>query len=201
MASRVDICNQALAAVGANRIESIDEDSVAARECALAFDGVVADLLERHEWGFASARVTLAVVPNARPDEWLYAYARPANAASLRRVIWPGRRCAAALGALRFIADGTTIYTNVEGALIDYVRSDVQPGEMTALFARAVAYELAVRIAMPLRKDRGIVGDMVRFSERARAEAMADDANRNPRIAPAYVSEVELAREGWFGPW
>ncbi len=69
MASVVSICNEALAEISADAIESLDERSVSAVECSRAFDNVLSDVLARHDWEFNRTRVAGPPPPNGRtPD-------------------------------------------------------------------------------------------------------------------------------------
>lgn len=210
--AQIDTCNEALAEIGADTIASLDEQSVAAAECRRAYLPALADLLEIHDWGFAIRRQTLAMKVNDRLGEWAYAYAKPANVASLRRILpaysttgaitypawgWWSYRFWDALGPIPYVEDASTIYTGIDLAVLEYVSSVATEDQMPALFRRALVYELASRIAMPIRKDRQLKGDMIAMAERARNVAMADDMNRYPRQEQEYVSEAALARGGW----
>lgn len=65
MASSVDICNRALQKLGAARINGLNDPSVNARACLLAYDTCRQDLLREHPWNFAIKRFQLAA--NATP--------------------------------------------------------------------------------------------------------------------------------------
>lgn len=58
--SKVDICNRALQKLGAKRISAIDEASVPARACNLAYDIVRRSELRKNVWGFSIKRAQLA---------------------------------------------------------------------------------------------------------------------------------------------
>lgn len=211
MASQIDLCNEALSEIGADTIASLDEPSVAAKECRRFFASVVADMLELHDWGFNVARVVLAAIPNDRPTEWLAAYAKPADCASLLRVLpyqegsteplyaaWPLWAQAQTGWQGTFIEDSGVIYTGLSPAVLEYTRSTVTVDQMPALFRRAVVYELASRLAIPVKKDRQLKGDTVQLAAAARADAMADDMNRYPRRQREYPDPVSIVREGGF---
>jgi hypothetical protein len=206
MPSAVSICNEALADIAADPIASMDEESVAATECRRSFDNVVSDLLERSDWGFKVRRISGSALTNDRVSEWNYAYSKPALASRVLRVlpasddscpewgvystpIWD------MYGTIPFYEVGGTIYTNVEDAVIEYSVATVDVSVFPSLFRRAVAVELAARIAYPIKKDRQLRGDMIQLSEIATARAIADDQNRNPRRQD-FVSQAELARNG-----
>lgn len=208
----IDTCNEALAEVGADTIASMEEQSPAAAACRRVYAPALADLLELHEWSFAIRRQTLAMKVNDRIGEWAFAYAKPSNVASMLRILpaysttgaitypawgWWSYRFWDALGPIPYVEDASTIYTSIDLAVLEYVSSVATEDQMSALFRRALVYEIASRIAMPIRKDRQIKGDMIAMAERARNVAMADDMNRYPRQQQEYVSETALVRGGW----
>ena len=195
MASSISICNMALAEIGADAIASLEEESVSARECARAFDACLGELLDMAEWGFAQRRVALAGVVNDRPAEWRHAYALPADLGNAMRLApAPGRLPDAA--PLSFLIAGGKLYCDVAPALLDYGRRSVSPAELPALPVRALVLEIAARIAFPVKKDGRLKEGLIRQAEVARARAIADDENRNPRRTPHYASPVDAARLG-----
>ncbi|ODP39257.1 hypothetical protein [Sphingomonas turrisvirgatae] len=210
MASVVSICNDALASIGADAIASIEERSVSAVECKRAYDGVVDDILSRHEWGFLTRRVTGAPVVTDRSSEWTYGYAKPDGATRVLRVLpkpeasypefgmfdlpmWD------AYGPIPFVEQGGTIYANVPNAIVEYRASTAPVSDFPPLLRYAVSMELAARVAMPIKKDRAIKGDAIQMAELSLKRAIAEDENRYPRRVQQYVSEAELARRGAFG--
>lgn len=208
MASTVSICNEALAEIAANPIASIDEASVSATECKRVFDNVVSDLLERADWGFKVRRIMGSPITNERPADWNFAYSKPSAAAKVLRVLLPNETSYPewgawttpiwdAYGPIPFVEVNGTVFTNVEDAIIEYAASDIEVSAFPPLFRRAIAMEVAARVAMPIKKDRAIKGDMVQQAEIAFARAVADDRNRYPNRQQDYLSEVELARAGY----
>lgn len=208
----IDICNEALAEIGADSIASINEASVSAKECARWYNTTLADLLELHDWGFAIRRLSLTLVPNDRAGEWAYAYAKPPTVASLIRIL-PGisdgdnggyPACGLLRGgrwddlpAIPYVEDAGTIYANIRFAVLEYSSSAIDDALIPALFRRAFVYELASRLAMPIRKDRQVKGDLIKLALNARAIAMADDMNRYPRRDPVTLDDVSMARIGY----
>jgi hypothetical protein len=194
MPDRLSIANAALAEISAAPIQSFDEVSLEARECTRAYDACLAELMEAHDWSFASRRVALAELANDRPAEWGHAYAVPADLARALRVL-PSR-------ATHLPADGTApfeiaagrLYCGLADALLDYAVERIGEDRMTAGFARALASLLAVRISAPIRKDRTMKGDLIKQAELDRQRAIADDLNRQPRTDPPYLPEGIAAR-------
>lgn len=208
---KLGICNLACAEIAAGSIASLDESSVSAAECNRQFDPCLTELLEWSDWWFAKTRATLAEIANDRLDEWTYAYALPTDCATplmLREYDATATQRQYALAGpynfpsqagipLRFLVDGHVLYANVGPAVLEYSRNNVLPGDLPALVARALALEIASRIAYPIKKDMKLTDTMVRKAEVAKSRAIADNENQSPRIETDYVTEAEFARMGY----
>lgn len=91
MASEVQICNIALSHLGDTAtVASISppEGSAQAEHCARFYPIARDTLLEMHGWGFATRRITLALL-TATMNQWKYVYAMPANVINVISVIPP----------------------------------------------------------------------------------------------------------------
>jgi hypothetical protein len=226
---KIAICNEALADVPADAIADFSEDSQEAEWCARRYSPALAYLLELHNWKFPVHREALAEVTNDRDAEWAYAYAVPINVAAELRVL-PSYTSAAAsvpllagqvlaptmafyhpaqIHSYSYLLAGSTLYTNVQEAILEYIRDDPSEAVFPALFTRALSLELASRLVMPLKKDRVRQGDLIKMAELARDRAIADSRNRDPSESHygIFMNESELAREGvgigyaGFGWW
>jgi hypothetical protein len=219
-AARIDICNQAIAELPAKPIQSIDENSLEARECRRFYPQVIREMLEGpHDWSFQNRRTVLAqLATNGRDREWAYAYAVPADMGTPIRVLpdfdslglgipvpLPGdpymETWATQLGSIEmpYIIENGTLYTNAATATLEYGVNDIEEVVIGPLVERAIVAELASRLAVPVKKDRKLKGELIQEAEVAWARAMADDLNRQPQSYPEYVSEVMLARSGAAG--
>lgn len=216
-ASKVSIWNEALDAIRESTVASIDEDSNQARKARAAYESVLAEMLEAHEWGFAGRRASLAAVTNTRDGEWAYAYAMPQGVGTPRRVIpnlsgtggvgSPVALCGMdytrvpglALGGASYIIEGSTIYTWIPDAILEYGVDDVAPAEMPALFRRALALAMAERLAITLRDSRELKKELQGEASVAMQRAMADDMNRQPNREP--VDDVAAVRGGAALGW
>lgn len=216
--SLLDIYNMALGECPAGTIASVNEKSQSAYEVNRVGPQVIGEMVEEFAYDFAITRSSLAVVANDRGGEWAYAYAVPANLASPLRIlpniatpggtipILAGQTLAPVVGEafgdpfrVRYEIADEVIYTNVPEALLEYVRADVDVGKFRRLFVRACALEIAQRIVMPLLKSRERQRELAQAAEIVKQRAMADNLNRKPTSNYGYVSEMELARDGWIG--
>jgi len=210
MATLIDLCNRALAAVAKGQIASLGEGSLEARECNRFAQPL---LNEMADWSdlipLGRKRVALALTVNDRAGEWNYRYAAPADMAqpiAIRQV--EPVASALPLGGpynfpmqdavpLIFIHEEGAIYTNVPGATLIYTRSQVDATELPPLLQKAFADELAARIATPLTKDVKVAQTLANVAWQSRTAALVDEENKSDRRQIRYTSEAEFARMGY----
>ena len=65
MASKTEICNRALAAIGQDEILTLDDSSKAARCCRIFYDPVRRRLQRKHSWVFALCTPTAPTIAAA----------------------------------------------------------------------------------------------------------------------------------------
>ncbi|MEO8375789.1 MAG: hypothetical protein ABI471_11225 [Sphingomonas bacterium] len=200
MAASITICNLALGELRASAIADIAEDSIEAQNCARYYPQCLKLLLERHDWSFATRIASLAELSvNPRASEWLHAYALPVDCATPKRLVPPLEgvvACWPVEWRQAFIVEAGLLYTQIPGALLEYSSDDVPEAVMPALFADALAYALAARLAVPIRDSREMKGQLLQQAELAAMRAMADDENREPRRDLPFSDEVMAARSG-----
>ena len=216
MASRIEICNQAIALIKAKAIQSLSENSLEARECNRFYPQILSEMLEGvHDWSVANRRVVLAETTNAREYEWVYAYAVPADMGSPIRVLpdfesfgigvpvpLPGEPYAeiwsTALSSFEadYVIENGILYTNVQTATLEYLVNDIDASALPPLVAKAIAYDLASRIAVPVKGDSKLELKRQQEADLFWQRAMADDQNRQPRRSGNYLSEAMAARAG-----
>jgi hypothetical protein len=204
----IAVCNLALAEIRAPVIVSLDDGSPEADACAQHYDDCLSTLLECHQWSFAKKRVSLALLAtNDRSGEWAYAYAAPADMAAMGVVVyatptppvgvyfpWPYDWPRPPFYLTDFIFDGTTIYTNLQNAVLEYSSNNVEESLWPAMFRRAVALDLASRLAITILDDRAKKGDFLQQHEAAKRRAMADDLNRYPKRDAPAIDDVAMVR-------
>lgn len=201
------VCNIALAEIRASSIVSIDDGSPEADACAQHYDDCFDTLIECHEWNFVKKRAVLALKTNDRPTEWVYAYYPPNDLGVMGRVTyafsyplsglyysWPFDYPRPPTYFVDFVYDGSTIYSNLENATLEYSANAADESLWPAMFRRALALDLASRLAITLRDDRQMKGDLLQQYEAAKRRAMADDTNRYPRRDDRVIDDVARVR-------
>lgn len=172
----VDICNLALGRVGVDKtIGALTEQSKEARLCKRFYELARDEVLERVPWPFAVRAKALAPQPVAElVPGWGYAYAEPADAASILEVVPAGEignvvgyyanDCCGPWNALRqsryafrraLSDDGAVpvILSGVEDAYAVYVAKVTNTAAFPAMMVSLIADRLAMEIAMPLTGD------------------------------------------------
>lgn len=160
IASQTDLCNLALAELGARRITSFESDTtVEAKACRLHLSQVRDSLLETHQWDFATHRSALAKLPpNPADTEYSECWQLPNDFIRLIRISGNS-----ALNSVQtFAREGQTLLTrHISSATLPivYIRSSVDVNLWPALFVDAVAYKLAARIAGDVTQNPALAND------------------------------------------
>lgn len=181
MASEVDICNLALSRVGDTAIVvaiNPPDGSAQARHCSRFYPIARDSILEMHNWGFITRRVSLtpATVPVTTP-EWLYAYSPPANYLSVLGVFDPqasddvvfpiaqyhNASCdstgTSVITPKNFVLESDNngnpiIYTNQENATAIVTFRVTDTSKFPPLFVEAFSWLLASYLAGPILKGK-----------------------------------------------
>ena len=182
MATEVNISNLALALLGDDEtIASLSppEGSAQAEKAARFYPIARDSLLEMHTWNFAAKRANLALTTN-NLAQWDYAYVAPTDMMSPVAVISPTAQndyatrmsagdtpggitsnyaptiVAGQYTPQQFAIEGTTIYTNVETAMLRYQAFVTESDKFSPLFVMTLSWHLASMLAGPIIKgDQG----------------------------------------------
>ena len=196
--SDTEICNLALAELPDKPIASLDENSLQARECKRVYQQAIDELFELHPWSFGTKRLALAQIANDRVGEWSYAYAVPSGISMIRKVVsvpssgvgsfvpLVGQVMAPARPTLTdrapatpFVLAGSTIYSDVPGAVVEFIPPGAE-ATFSALFVKALYFDIASRICVPLTKAAEKKRELIGQAELWKGRAMAADLNRQP---------------------
>jgi hypothetical protein len=142
MASEVEICNRALQKLGAKRIVSLDDNSVNARACNVAYSLVRDRVLRSHPWNCAISRAELAA--DAEPPEWGRANAFQLPSDFLRLLPpYPEMN----INDLDWQIEGRKILTDDSGPIyLRYIYQVTDPNEMDPLLRELISTELALEL-------------------------------------------------------
>lgn len=192
--ANVQTCNKAIRHCGESyTIQSLTEESQAARECRLVFSDARDELLEVQDWGFARRHKLLALSGDTPPTFWLYAYAMPADAQAIRRVYVEGQQLDADDAFPWELGHGDEgerlIYTNVEQAYARYTARVTDAQRFPQPFIELLALRVATLIAMPLTGSRSVLQDVTQLYERKLAQATASDASQSKRRYDSWTPD------------
>ena len=182
MASVVSICNLALSNIGKDNINALTDAGAEARACSQFYDHTRDTLLQGYPWRFAGKTQALAQITNDKPGQWGFAYSRPVDCLKVR---WVRPKYSADDRALtqqeeisfQHEVDGQVIYCNLSPALLRYTSRAADPTRFTPLFVDALAWHLAVRLAMPLTRDPKVRADAWQVATQMTGQAQMADAN------------------------
>jgi len=151
--SNTSLCNQALAMIGAKRLNDLDTDnSVEAIQCRTHFEPTRDSLLRSHWWGFASARASLAQDTVSPDFEWSNQFHLPGDFLRLRAVYddnLPDK-----ITRYSYAIEGQLLLTNESSVDLRYVRKVTDPTEFDSLFIEVLVLSLAIKLVMPLTQSR-----------------------------------------------
>jgi len=157
--SDVSICNLALFRIGhSQRINSLNEASVAAELCKVIYPIVRDQVLESFDWSFARKRVALASVGD-EPTNWDYQYQYPSDCLKARAIVYEGLRAPTATNRIPFevtantVNEGKAICCDLEDAELIYTAYVTSTALFTPAVCSAIAWGIALELVSPLAKD------------------------------------------------
>lgn len=155
MASKIDICNDALLYLGENTINSLDPNGTKAEQlCYRFFDKCFAEVLRDADWTFASDRALVAQLTATPLFGWSYQYQLPGDCLFLREVY----------GGYDYRIEQRKLLMNIDGDI--YVRYTKQVTDFTLLdqkFMTALAYWIAAKIAYSLTGKMELQQAMIQY--------------------------------------
>lgn len=152
--SAVTVTNQALGLVGAQYISSLTDGSTNARHAYAVYDETKLELLQFHDWSFATRRATLTL-NDEEPGDWKFSYQLPGD--FVRVVGFVG------YDNPEYQIETITLYSDVADAELRYV-ADIAEQYYSPMFAQALVFTLAAKLSNPIKNSREMERD---YSARA----------------------------------
>jgi hypothetical protein len=176
MASKTDICNLALARLGAENIISIDDDTKRAKTLKAVYDLVRDIVLADHPWNFAITRATLALLTTAPEFGYCYAYQLPTDPFCLRVLGIVGDTAANVDPGIEYKIEGQRLLTNVSPCNIKYIARVTVEGVFTPSFCSALALRLAAEVAYKLTGNASLKGEAMKEYQLELGKAKSQNA-------------------------
>ena len=182
MVSVVSICNAALSNIGKENINALGEASAEARACTQFYEQTRDFLLQSYPWRFATRTLSLAEITNDKPGQWGYAYQRPVDCLKINWLRSAYSADEPALSrpdelAFAYDVEGQAVYCDLSPALLVYTTRITDPTRFSPLFVEALAWQLTVRLAMPLTRDPRARADAMQVAGIVTGQAQMADAN------------------------
>lgn len=173
--SSTSICNQALARLGAKRINSYEDATDTKPEalyCRLFYEQTAKALLRAHLWWFAKHRVQLSKDTSDPAFQWTYAYTLPND--FLRPIlVYDGSDNPTGETEYDYELEGARLLTDDSAVYLKYVRWVADESSWDALFTELMILHLAKKLVIPLSQDvqlkTEIENDLVPLMRRVRA--------------------------------
>ena len=186
--SKTSIMNRALDILGATNISSPTDSTKSARAMNRAWDPVLDNLLERHNWSFAIERVELAEAVDTPEYEYSSKFALPLDYMRLIEV-YPKY--------LKHKVEGAYILTSSSTLKIRYVRQITDPNEFSPGFAELLAKKLAAETCYKITQSRSKEDDLKKEAEKQFYQTTSDDSKKSGSAEP-FADDVWMAHRGYI---
>lgn len=150
----IDICNRALARVGADDISSLAGSGAEARACNREYEETLLAALTApggrpFRWGFAKAQAELERVSDTPVARWAYAWQVPPDALMIDAVLVGGTPIA-------FDRLDDLIFCNADTGVVAEYAFRPEPSDFPSYFVEALTTELAAKLAIGLNRDTAL---------------------------------------------
>lgn len=193
-----DICNLALAELGAGRIASLTDGTEAAVTCSMQYDRQRSIVIRQFPWGFAK-RIDKAQLLNNTISGYLYAYYYPRNCLRILHVVPIGekykRREPIDYEIYNVTNDIKAIVCDEKLINIEYIEDVTDCNLFDSLFIDAFVHKLASALAMPVAGNSGMADRQYQMYQASLAEAKSLAAKESKHKLK-YISEYAKARQG-----
>ena len=177
MASVVEICNQALMALGARTVNSLGDENESARLMSAKYEWVRDAVLADHPWNSAAARAALPADAEPPAFGWAWAYTLPAD--WIRgRMAFDGQ--GSPLPPSLWRVEGGRILADLGPPLqVLYTRRLEDPNRFEPLLREALAARLAAELAEAFDQSQAMTEMLRSLYERKLAAARSADAQES----------------------
>jgi hypothetical protein len=181
MATKVEICNSAIAKVRGKRILTLNDDTVEARILTDIYPRVMDDLLRAHPWNFAKRRAALAQLSTAPIWGYEYAYQLPSDYRRLLKTDIP-------TGIPWELEEEKRLLTDYTLVNIQYIAL-VNESKFDSCFCEVLAFLLAEQLAYPLTQGTALAQQMSAMATKKLQAARSFNAQERGSIVQVEANE------------
>jgi hypothetical protein len=187
MSSAVEICNEALGRIGAQPITSLDDASTEAKVCKVLYESELEELLDEHDWRFATTRLEVAADVAEPVYGWGYSYTLPST---VIRVL----EADDGTGNLNWQREGNQVMCDNSGPIyLKVITKVTDPSRFPPTFEDALAYRISAEACMPLAQNQALYQFLYQVAERKTKEAQNRDGGQG-RTLQATINDLTSAR-------
>jgi hypothetical protein len=199
MSSTIELINRALARIGEQRLESIEDTSDRAQRVRDLLTGCRQGLLHEHFWNFAVRRARLTAELPAPEFRWSYRMPKPNSTST-------GGAWLRTLGVFEdedeytaavYQDEGRYLLTDHTTLYLRYIADVTNPLDQSAMFREALSYKLASELAVALASSPRMAEALAEMAVRLTRKAIAIDA-RDDRADQLRIDTWERSRFGGF---
>ena len=193
------ICNLALARIGARRILAIDNSSVESRACLLNYETTRDEVLRAHRWNFAIKRAELSALVDDPSFGWAKQFQLPADCLRVLQLNgWEANQ-----DPKRWEIEGRLLLCDLsESVQIKYIYRNENAHEYDPIFVQALSCKLAHAIAKEISGSSGLATEQLQEYERVIAPLArrVDSHEHRPKVKLPWV-ESDLVKSRQIGNW
>jgi hypothetical protein len=146
MSSKVQLCNLALARLGAARITSLSDNTNEAKLCNLMFDDIAEEVMSEGAWSSTVSRASLALTANTPAYGYTYEFQLPTDPFCLRVLEINDLTS----GDYDYRIEGDKLLANINTMKIRYIGRITDTQSYDPMLKRAVVSRLAAELAYPI---------------------------------------------------
>jgi len=173
--AKIDICNLALASIGADLIRSFDDKNKRARMCDVFYDFTLRFLLGKHDWAFARGYATLKEIDLEEFDSEVPAGQRafllPVDCARIQSMLPEG-------SVNQWEVFGRYLYTPYQGTVrVKYTKIINDCYLFSEGFINILSLGIAVRLCPSISQDKALTSALYKQYKLELNDLSTDDAN------------------------
>lgn len=185
MASKVEICNNALSKIGVDPITSLTEGTTFASRCNTIYEHIAREVMSEGSWTSTIRRASLAQTTNTPEYDYSYEYQLPTDPECLRVLdVYESEN-----GWYDYAIEGDKLLSDRSSIKIRYIAYLDESGDYDVDLQKAIQYRLAAELAYTITGDRFISRELLAVYEDMKAQALAANGAQG---SPEYTSSSDL---------